>query len=111
MSTNVVRRVGVEATAPVFRGHFPNFPILPGVMLVAFARQAVSSELGRPVSLRRIVRQRFMRPVLPDTVVTVECEIGAPGALTENGVDGMRVVCRFKLPDGTLASRADTVMV
>ncbi len=110
MSTNVVQHVEVDAQAPVFRGHFPSFPILPGVMLMAFAREAVSSELGRPVSLRRIVRQRFMRPVLPDTVVTVECDIGTPGAHAENGADGMRVACRFKLPDGTLASRADTVM-
>ena len=110
MSASIVQHVAVDAAAPVFRGHFPGFAILPGVMLMAFAREAVSSEIGRPVMLRRIVRQRFMRPVRPDTVVTVECDIGVPGAHAENGADGMRVACRFRLPDGTIASRADVVM-
>jgi 3-hydroxyacyl-[acyl-carrier-protein] dehydratase len=100
-------QVRIDAAAPVFRGHFPNHPILPGVMLLAFAREVVATALGRPVRLRRITRQRFMRPVWPDTVLGVACDIAAaPSA----DASLLRVSCRWTLPDGALAARAELVM-
>lgn len=96
--------VVIDAAAPVFAGHFPQQPILPGVLLIAFARQAISKSLGRPATLRRIVRQRFMQPVLPGSVISVECEAGTVDS------DGQRFTCRWRLLDGSLAARAELVV-
>lgn len=102
---NTIRHeVAVGGTEPVFKGHFPSHPILPGVMLIAFARDALASMVGHRPRLIRIVRQRFIQPVLPDTVVTVECNV------KETSADGYRVTCRWVLPDGSTASRGEFLM-
>ena len=115
VDTPVVRAAGaakqqqsfaVEGNAPVFAGHFPGYPILPGVMLLALARAAASEACGQPLALRRIVRQRYTKAVLPDTVVTVEFELGEP--LADSG--DRKLSCRWKLPDGSLCARGELLV-
>lgn len=37
--------------SPVYRGHFPGYPITPGVCLVDIALELISERAGRPVLL------------------------------------------------------------
>jgi 3-hydroxyacyl-[acyl-carrier-protein] dehydratase len=46
-------------------GHYPGFPIMPGVLLIDCVRQAAGSALGTELRLCRIDRARFARPLLP----------------------------------------------
>jgi 3-hydroxyacyl-[acyl-carrier-protein] dehydratase len=94
----------LAAAEPLFAGHFPGRPILPGVMLLGLARRAIAASLHRPVKLVRVVRQRFVVPVLPESEVTVNC------VLTDNGDGTLRATCRWCLSDGTLAARGDLVV-
>ena len=101
---NTVRyEVAVTPDAPVFRGHFPGYPILPGVMLLSFAREALAPVYGAERRIRRILRQRFLRPVTPGATVLVECRVG------DAETEGYRVACRWSLPDGTLLSRGEFI--
>lgn len=101
---NSVRyQVTVGRDAPVFRGHFPDYPILPGVMLLSFAREALAPVYGEQRRIRRILRQRFLRPVTPGSTVLVECRVG------DADTDGYRVSCRWSLPDGSLLSRGEFI--
>jgi predicted hotdog family 3-hydroxylacyl-ACP dehydratase len=56
------RRLAVElpAASPLFAGHFPGHPILPGIAQLAFVEQA----LGESLAAVRALRLR--RPVVPD---------------------------------------------
>jgi 3-hydroxymyristoyl/3-hydroxydecanoyl-(acyl carrier protein) dehydratase len=94
----------LAAAEPLFAGHFPGHPILPGVMLLGLAQRAIAASLQRPVKLVRVVRQRFVAPVLPDNEVTVNC------VLTDNGDGTLRAACRWCLSDGTLAARGELVV-
>jgi len=96
----------VGAAAPVFAGHFPGHPILPGVMLIGLARQAAAQALGRPLRLLRIVRLRFVRPVLPDMPLTLEHELAAAGA--DGGA--RKLVLRWKQADGTVCARGELLV-
>ena len=61
---DVCAEVHVDAGDPVFAGHYPGFPVLPGVYLIEFVDQAVRLRLdGAPVTLTAIERCRFLRPV------------------------------------------------
>jgi 3-hydroxyacyl-[acyl-carrier-protein] dehydratase len=63
--------VSIEATEPVLSGHFPGFPIFPGVCLIECAHQTVLTALPDQ-TLCAIERTRFLSPVFPGDEVTVE---------------------------------------
>ncbi len=75
----------IEATDPYLSGHYPGFPIYPGVFVVESARQAVAelvkSLRGKDftVDLAGVPSVRFTAPLLPGDVLRVHarCEVDA----------------------------------
>ena len=70
----------VSISDPVFAGHFPGFPVMPGVLIVeAMAQTAgalVMNNLGETASGRIVYfmtvdKARFRRPVTPGDVVEI----------------------------------------
>jgi 3-hydroxyacyl-[acyl-carrier-protein] dehydratase len=53
------------ATDPLFAGHFPKQPLLPGVFQLEMARLGAEWLLGRPLSVREICKAKFLRPIIP----------------------------------------------
>lgn len=68
---SLIGSVTIEATEPVLSGHFPGFPILPGVCLIECAHQTVLTALPDQ-TLCAIERTRFLSPVFPGDEVAVE---------------------------------------
>lgn len=54
-----------------FRGHFPGHPVLPAFVQLLMAECAVRLHSGAPLSLRRVERGKFLRPIGPNEPVTV----------------------------------------
>ncbi|MGW7409508.1 3-hydroxyacyl-ACP dehydratase FabZ family protein [Streptomyces sp. NPDC054833] len=75
--SGALTRLTVGADEPVFRGHYPGFPIFPGVCLVETVHHAA---LANPpaeaagLELVAVESVRFLSPVFPDDDVTVELE-------------------------------------
>ena len=65
------------ADHPAFPGHFPAFPIVPGVLLLDAMLQAAES--SGAVMVTEIAGAKFLRPVMPDQELALSCS-GAPGA-------------------------------
>ncbi|CAM4288717.1 hypothetical protein [Nocardiopsis rhodophaea] len=63
--TRVTVRMPVDRAAAQMVGHYPGFPILPGVLLVDSVRQAAGLADGVELRLCRIERARFAGPLLP----------------------------------------------
>lgn len=73
----------VTANEPFFAGHFPDFPVMPGVLIVeAMAQVAgvlVLRQLGerqRGVFLASIEQAKFRRPVVPGDQLRIEMKVG-----------------------------------
>ncbi|MEY9994418.1 3-hydroxyacyl-[acyl-carrier-protein] dehydratase [Streptomyces sp. V4I8] len=69
-------RITVAADEQVFRGHYPDFPIFPGVCLVECVHHAARANppaAGRPV-LTAVESVRFLSPVFPGDDLTVELD-------------------------------------
>jgi 3-hydroxyacyl-[acyl-carrier-protein] dehydratase len=64
-----------NANDPMFAGHFPGRPILPGVFQLEMARDAAEMTLNCPLALREIRRAKFQRPILPGEIVRVELKL------------------------------------
>jgi len=76
----------VPEQSPVFEGHFPSFPILPGVLMLEMMNQAAGYLLYRRFDQNRFVflggvkRAKFRRMVKPGTVVDIRAKITYDGS-------------------------------
>ena len=63
--------VSFPADHPAFAGHFPGFPIVPGVMLLDEIVHLQEATSGSTVT--GIPSAKFLRPVAPAQAVTLSC--------------------------------------
>jgi 3-hydroxymyristoyl/3-hydroxydecanoyl-(acyl carrier protein) dehydratase len=63
------------ADDPVFTGHFPNRPLLPGIFQLEMARVAAECILDCPLAVREISKAKFQRPILPDEIMRLELKL------------------------------------
>lgn len=59
---------------PAFAGHFPGQPIVPGVLLLAWAQVAIELMLGHAIQV--LNEAKFHSPATPADTLTLEFEIG-----------------------------------
>lgn len=60
-----------DASHPVFAGHFPGHPIVPGACLVQIAEELLSTHLSQKVRFTSVRNLKFRQPVTPDREVTI----------------------------------------
>ena len=99
IDAEVVAHYRTKKEHAIFKGHFPDYPILPGVVQVEMMAQALSfiaflvyskpAELKMDVALLGISEAKFRKPVLPEmdlkivirvlkirgTIITSECKL------------------------------------
>src|SRR5690242_9005038 len=81
----IVALKNVTINEPFFGGHFPDFPIMPGVLMVEAIAQAGGALLltevpdrdGKLMVFTGIERARFRRPVVPGDQLRIEVEVKA----------------------------------
>ncbi|MFF5428027.1 MULTISPECIES: 3-hydroxyacyl-ACP dehydratase FabZ family protein [unclassified Streptomyces] len=88
----VTARAVVDPAFEAFPGHYPGFPVFPGVCLVEYADQCVLADLagrGQRAELAAVDRCRFRDPVLPGDELTFRARYGrGVGALGTAGAPG-----------------------
>ena len=74
----------VTINEPFFQGHFPTFPIMPGVLIVEAMAQAAgvlaiesmpAEEQGKPVFFMGLDKVRFRKPVVPGDQLLLKIQI------------------------------------
>ena len=60
------------ADDPTFAGHFPTRPLLPGAFQLEMARVSAELALNCPLTVREILKAKFLRPISPKEIVQVE---------------------------------------
>ncbi len=64
-----------SADDPVFAGHFPNRPILPGIFQLEIVRMAVEWVQNRPLAVGEIAKAKFQRPILPGETLKLNLKL------------------------------------
>ena len=54
-----------DPNAPYFKGHFPNFAVLPGVVQLGIAHHFAQAFLGRDFAIGCVKKMKFSHPILP----------------------------------------------
>lgn len=106
----IVALKNVSINEPVFMGHFPHYPVMPGVLIIEALAQAAAilsfAALGKQVDSNSVYyfagidNARFKRPVGPGDQLRLEVELQRE----------MRGIGKFKaraLVEGNLAAEAD----
>ncbi|TGA92630.1 3-hydroxyacyl-ACP dehydratase [Streptomyces palmae] len=65
----------VEPSEKVFAGHYPGFPIFPGVCIIEYVHHSALATLPEPGDdwmLAAIESTRFLSPVFPGNTITTE---------------------------------------
>lgn len=63
------------ADHPVFSGHFPGHPIVPGVLLLGWAQTAIEVQLGQII--QGLAEAKFHSPATPADELELDFEVGA----------------------------------
>ena len=78
----VVGIKNVSMNEPFFQGHFPNYPVMPGVLIIeamaqvgAVAILSMPAFAGRIALLAGIDKARFRRQVVPGDTLRIEVEV------------------------------------
>ena len=91
-----------------FRGHFPNRPVMPGVLIVEAIAQVAGiimlnkrENLGRIAYFMAMDKVKFRKPVVPGDVLVIEAELGKlrtkTGQVTGRALVDGKVVCEAEL--------------
>ncbi len=81
----IVAIKNVTINEPFFAGHFPNMPVMPGVLIVEAIAQAggalllteVEDRSNKLILFTGIERAKFRRPVVPGDQLRIEVELKA----------------------------------
>lgn len=63
------------AADPVFAGHFPHRPILPGIFQLEIVRMAAEWMQQRPLVVQEISKAKFKRPILPSEILKLNLKL------------------------------------
>jgi predicted hotdog family 3-hydroxylacyl-ACP dehydratase len=81
----------IPPSSPLFAGHFPGRPILPGIAHLALAERALREILGHDVAIAAVRHLKLRRPVSPGE--DLELRIGLP----DEGVVRFEVCCNGEI--------------
>lgn len=71
----------LAADHPVFAGHFPGAPIVPGVMLLDAVLQSIAAATGIAVDRCDISAVKFLSPARPGEALTITHRHAANGSI------------------------------
>lgn len=77
---------------PAFAGHFPGTPILPGVVLLDTALQAIAQASGIALDRCEISSVKFLSPVNPGEDLLIQYEMSASGTIRFDILAGTRKI-------------------
>jgi 3-hydroxyacyl-[acyl-carrier-protein] dehydratase len=62
---SVTYRIVLNAQHPVFEGHFPGQPVLPGVTMMQTIQELLEKKLGQKVILKKASNMKFLNMIAP----------------------------------------------
>jgi 3-hydroxyacyl-[acyl-carrier-protein] dehydratase len=99
---NIIALIHLNRNHPVFEGHFPGNPILPGVCTVQISKEILEKATNKELMLMRAGNIKYLGFVNPDldqemhfNLVVMTSETGELTCSSTVSVDG-NIICSFK---------------
>lgn len=95
----------IPADHPALPGHFPGHPIVPGVVLLDHAIDAIGAALNRPFDTFRLSTAKFLSPAAPGETLDLAWDAAASGAIRFTLRAGARDVASGVISDEAADAR------
>jgi 3-hydroxyacyl-[acyl-carrier-protein] dehydratase len=86
---------------PVFAGHFPGSPIVPGVMLLDTVLHSIAAATGIALDCCEIGSVKFLGPAGPGEELLIRHVLSASGAIHFEVVAGVRKIASGSIVPGS----------
>lgn len=98
MSDNsIIHSIVLNTNHPIYNGHFPNQPVLPGVCSLQVIRECLSHTLKKDIKFTNIKECKFLSPIIPQetAIYTINSQIDN-GKLKCNILKGDNIILKLK---------------
>lgn len=75
-------KLSIPSSSPYFKGHFPDFHLLPAVATVDIVTLLASGLLGKSVFITSISRTKFTSPLLPEEEAVFTLDLSRAGVIS-----------------------------
>ncbi len=92
-----IYKIELLDTHPVYEGHFPGMPVLPGVCTLQIIKGCLEGSLERKIRIGTIKECKFLAPILPEygKELIIEAELNAD-RLTCKVSEAGKLMLKFK---------------
>jgi len=97
--------ISLNSTHPVYEGHFPEKPIVPGVCQVQIIKQLVEKALNQTFLLSEAREIKFLNMILPNEINQLTCHIN----FTINDDKSCKIAAQLAGGDKTLTKLKATL--
>ncbi len=93
--------LSINADSPIFKGHFPGQPVVPGACMLQIVKEVLGSALDQSLQLKKGDNLKFIGMIEPGQTNAIVLEIGyklVADRISVNAklVDGDRVCFKFQ---------------
>ncbi len=87
--TQTQTKVLINAAHPIFEGHFPEQPVVPGVCMLQMVKDIVADKAQRNIQLQSLANVKFINVVIPqqhsELDITIKYEISVENSIKVSG--------------------------
>ena len=100
-------RLAINPHHPVFKGHFPERPIMPGAWLVRAIHDIIEQITGEKLILSEARQVKFLAPLLPDN----NPEVMVEGKIYSERTDQWLVDAQVRVHDKVIVKFSGTFII
>lgn len=74
-SNNIHSNIKLNVEHPIYQGHFPQQPVVPGVCMMQILAELITNALKQKVALKKASQAKFLVPIIPQKNPSLDVQI------------------------------------
>lgn len=95
----IIYDIDLNPNHDIYKGHFPNMPICPGVCNIQTIRECVEMEVGKKLTIKAIAQCRFSALIVPTENKKLRITLN----LVSESENEWNVISKITSPDGEIS--------
>ena len=93
--------IELDSKHPIFKGHFPDVPVLPGVAMMQMVKELLEHSLGNDLQIQKMGNMKFLQMINPENVGVLKVQI----EILQNKEGYIKIKAQI-MNDDTICSKA-----